>query len=111
FAEWSASAGTAIAAEAPYLPEPRWQELCPYVCEEVLRQRRATDYAQGIAALRSRAGEELDDWLALTLTQALRDDLARARLLAELFEIWRRIPGDGDALVEDVLMRGTDSTK
>jgi hypothetical protein len=114
FAEWAGNAGKAIAADPVYLPEPRWQELCPYVCGHVLRQRRAPDYAQGIAALRSRAGEEVDRWLEVTLEEMLkkeRDDDERLRLIAELYMAWRGLPQDGPPLVDEVLMRATESVK
>ena len=114
FAEWAATAGSAIAADAAYVPEPRWQELCTYVCEQVLRQRRAPDYEQGIAALRSRAAEDVDRWLVATLAEKLkheRDDDQRIRVIAELYMAWHRLAQDGPALVDDVLMRATESVK
>jgi hypothetical protein len=111
FATWAVYAGVAMAADEVDLPEPRWQELWQYVCMEVLRQRRAQDYGPGITALRTRAREEFDDGLVLMLEESLRDDLVRVRLIAELYEIWRRLPRDGADLVGDVLMRATESVK
>jgi hypothetical protein len=100
-----------MTADEADLPKARWQELRQYVCAEVLRQRRAQDYGQGITALRTRAGEEFDERLVLTLRESLRDDLERVRLIAELYEIWGGLPRDGAVLVDDVLMRATESVK
>lgn len=111
FAEWAANAGVAIAADEAYLPDERFQELCRYVAREVITQRRATDYERGIAVLRFRAREQIDGAVAVTLADLLRDDDDRARLVAELFEIWRRLERDGPDLVNEVLTRATESIK
>ena len=111
FAVWAANAGSAIAADDAHLPEQRWQELCDYVCKEAVRHRRAADYEQGIAALRSRARGDVDDWLVVTVAEMLRDEDVRPRLIADLFQTWRKLPDDGPDLVGDVLMRATESVK
>jgi len=111
FAAWAKCAGAAIAADEASLPEPRREELCPLVCTQVLRQRRAHDYPQGIAALRSRAGEDIDRWLVVRVAEALRKNELRSQLIADLFESWHRLPAESSGLVDDVLARATESTK
>ena len=98
-------------ASARDLPEARWQELCTAVAEEVVRQRRASDYADAIAVLRSRAREDHDDWVAETLRESFRKDDQPARLAAELFQTWRGLRNDGPDLVEDVLVRAAQGLK
>ena len=111
FAKWAGHAAVAMKASARDLPEARWQELCTVVAEEVLRQRRASDYADAIAVLRSRAREDHDDWVAEILRESFRKDDQPARLAAELFQTWSRLRTDGADLVEDVLARAAQGLK
>jgi hypothetical protein len=112
FAEWAARASDALVADERDVPQDRQRELCSCVCREIVRQRRSDDYAEGIAALRSRAARRVDDGLVDILVESLREGRANARLLVDLFERWRELPAiDRSPLVEEVLPRAAEAVK
>jgi hypothetical protein len=111
FAAWAAQASVAMAAGERDVPEERWSELGNVVCKQVIRQRRAFDYAQGVQVLRSRVPQHFDDCLAEVLGDSWRGEEEPWRLAADLFATWRALPGDGVGLVEDVFARATQGFK
>lgn len=112
FAEWARSASAALRADERYVPDARWRELCQVVCLEVLRQRQAHDYAEGIATLRAQTARYIEDGLVGVLTDRFREGEDNAQLVAELFADWRRVAGaDGAALVDGVLARAAQAVK
>ncbi len=102
FATWAPAAASAIAADERRVPADRWDELCQSVCRDIIRQRSAPDYSAGVKALRGTTRRDVDDGLAYVLAEGFRDgDGERnARLVADLFQCWRTLPGDGASLVE-----------
>ena len=109
FEDWARQARRAI--DFNELPDARWFELCPRICAEVIDQRDAHDYARGLASLREGDPEPIHDGLFDVLEARFRVGADNPRLMAELFEYWRRIPRDGEALVDDVLGRATHALK
>lgn len=93
------------------IPDSRWREVCLSVGREVVKMQSSPELTTVLAELRSGESQYLDDGLVDVLTEEFRNRQNGARLLANLFEIWRRIPYDGRALVEDVLPRASAAIK
>jgi hypothetical protein len=113
FARWAQAAAAALAADEREVPADRWDELRQVICRAIVDERRAPDYATGIATLRGRTRRHVDDGLVFILEEGFRAGSSdrNTYLAAALFQAWRAVPGDGEALVGDVLVRACGAIK